>query len=90
MQADRQRREHIQGLRGCGQAAAAEAFSLAAPPTREAVRLKYEEAHRSPDASGIKSLDYSFSRTTSKFNNLINTYVGVASCCVGGASQMSE
>lgn len=73
------RKEHIQDLRGCGQSAATDAFSLFTTTTNadteEVTGLKYASAHRSLDPTGIKNLDYCFSRTTSKYNNLINMWV---------------
>ena len=75
LQADQLRKEHLQGLRECGQAAVAEAFSLPPSSTVEDVQLKYETAHRSADPASMKSLDYCFSHATSKYNNLINMWV---------------
>ena len=36
------------------------------------IREKYEEAHRSSDSTGIKSLDYFFKKKTDHYQNLIN------------------
>lgn len=74
VQADDVRKDHLQNLRGCGQTAAADAFSLstATADIAEVIGLKYEAAHHSLDTPGIKNLDYCLSRVTSKYNNLIN------------------
>ena len=65
----------MESLRGCGQEAALESFSLPTSAGEEEVKKKYEVAHRSPDAIGLRNLDFCFSRATSKCNNLINTWV---------------
>lgn len=74
VQADKVRKDHLQDLRGCGQTAAADAFSLPSTTTNivEVIGHRYEAAHRCLDATGIKNLDYCLSRVTSKYNNLIN------------------
>ena len=63
----------MEGLRGCGQEAAAEAFSLEELAGLGETRRQFEAAHRSSDPTAIRNLDFCFSRATSKFNNLINT-----------------
>jgi DNA-directed RNA polymerase I subunit RPA1 len=77
--ADGQRREYMEGLRGCGEEAAAEAFSLPPSGGKEEVKERYAAAHRRPDSTGVRNLDFCFSRSTSKYNNLINT-----ACVPGG------
>ena len=62
-------------LRRCGVEAATEAFSLPPSAGEEEAKEKYAAAHRSPDATGLRNLDFCFSRATSKYNNLINTWV---------------
>ena len=75
LQVDEQRKGFMQGLRGCGQEAAGEAFSLPGSASGEEVRRRYEAVHLSPDSTGVRNLDFCYSRTTSKYNNLINTWV---------------
>ena len=78
----------MEGLMGCGEEAAAEAFSLPPSAGKEEVKERYAAAHRRPDSTGVRNLDFCFSRSTSKYNNLINTWVWVVCdevsllCCV--------
>ena len=38
----------------------------------ELVKEKYEEAHRSKDVAGIKTLDFCIKKKTDHYNNVIN------------------
>ena len=66
----------MEDLRGCGREAVVEAFSLEERAGEEEVRERFEAAHRTSSGStAIRNLDFCFSHTTSKYNNLINTWV---------------
>ena len=46
------------------------------PPSAAQIHEKYEKAHHSNDATGIKTLDFFVKKKTDHYNNLINTWVG--------------